>query len=260
MNNTEFLKDGRKFFRFLNSEIPVFEGNEKKMGEEKYIIDNYGRIIETVRVLNSYLKPNGRLLDLGIYPGHIALILGKKMGVRVFGVALTTSQVFEKKMKRNQISIIKSDLDRQEIPFDDGTFDVVLCSEVIEHLDSPSHLLREAFRVLVDSGILILTTPNIARIRNRKSFFFRGISPNICPPGEYNPFSSHEWVHFREYTLEEIKKLLTVSSFEVIESKYMINQHFDENRLRTSMKRLMPKNFRRGIVVIASKAIGKLTE
>lgn len=256
----DFLKDRRKFFRFLSSEIPFFEGNEKKMDEEKYIIDNYGRIIETVRVLNGHLKPNGRLLDLGIYPGHIALIVGKKMGMRVFGVALTTSKVFEKKMKRNQINIIKSDLDRQEIPFDDGTFQVVLCSEVIEHLDSPSHLLREAFRVLVDNGILILTTPNIARIRNRKSFFFHGISPNICPPGEYNPFSSHEWVHFREYTLEEIKKLVTGNSFQLVEVKYLINQHFDENCLRTSMKRLMPKSFRRGIVVIASKGNGNVTE
>lgn len=254
MNNMDFLKDRRKFVRFLRSEIPFFEGNEKKMNEEKYIIDNYGRIIETVRVLNGHLKPNGRLLDLGVYPGHIALILGKKMGIRVFGVALTTSEVFEKKMKRNQINIIKSDLDRQEIPFDDGTFDVVLCSEVIEHLDSPSHLLREAFRVLVDNGFLILTTPNIARIRNRKSFFFHGISPNICPPGEYNPFSSHEWVHFREYTLEEMKKLLTVNSFELVESKYLINQHFDENRLRTMVKGLMPRSLRRGIIVVASKA------
>lgn len=254
MNNMDFLKDRRKFVRFLRSETPFFEGNEKKMNEEKYIIDNYGRIIETVRVLNGHLKPNGRLLDLGVYPGHIALILGKKMGIRVFGVALTTSEVFEKKMKRNQINIIKSDLDRQEIPFDDGTFDVVLCSEVIEHLDSPSHLLREAFRVLVDNGFLILTTPNIARIRNRKSFFFHGISPNICPPGEYNPFSSHEWVHFREYTLEEMKKLLTVNSFELVESKYLINQHFDENRLRTMVKGLMPRSLRRGIIVVASKA------
>jgi len=254
LNNMDFLKDRGKFFRFLRSEIPFFEGNEKKMNEEKYIIDNYGRIIETVRVLNGHLKPNGRLLDLGVYPGHIALILGKKMGIRVFGVALTTSEVFEKKMKRNQINIIKSDLDRQEIPFDDGTFDVVLCSEVIEHLDSPSHLLREAFRVLVDNGFLILTTPNIARIRNRKSFFFHGISPNICPPGEYNPFSSHEWVHFREYTLEEMKKLLTVNSFELVESKYLINQHFDENRLRTMVKGLMPRSLRRGIIVVASKA------
>lgn len=250
----DFLKDRRKFFRFLSSEIPFFEGNEKKMDEEKYIIDNYGRIIETVRVLNRHLKPNGRLLDVGIYPGHIALILAKKMDVRVFGVAMTTSEGFEKKMKNNNIRIVKSDLDRQDISFDDRTFQAVLCSEVIEHLDSPSHVIREAYRLLVKNGILILTTPNIARIRNRTSFFFHGISPNICPPGEYNPFSSHEWLHFREYTLEEIHKLLRENGFQVIESKYLINQHFDESYLRTMVKGLMPRSLKRGIIVVAHKA------
>ena len=250
----DLLTDRSKFFQFLCSEIPFFEGDGQKSDEEKYIIDNYGRIVETVRILNRYLKPNDRLLDLGIYPGHIGLTLAKKMNVHVFGVALTTSEVFENKMKKNQIDIIKLDLDRQDISFSDETFQVVLCSEIIEHLDSPSHLMREAYRILVDTGILVVTTPNIARIRNRINFFFHGMSPNICPPGEYNPFSSHEWLHFREYTLDEIKKLLLENKFQLIESQYMINQHFDENSLRTLVKALMPKRLRRGIVVVGCKA------
>lgn len=246
--------DRRKFFRFLYSEIPFFEGDGKKVKEEKYLIDNYGRIVETVRILNRYLKANDKLLDLGIYPGHIALILAKKMNVRVFGVAMTASEVFEKKMKDNNIHIVKSDLDRQSLSFDDQTFQTVLCSEVIEHLDSPSRLMREAYRILANNGFLILTTPNIVRIRNRISFFFHGVSPNICPPGEYNPFSSHEWLHFREYTLGEIQKLLRENGFQVVESNYLINKHFDENHLRTMVKVLMPKSLRRGIIVVARKA------
>jgi len=250
----DFLKDKRELFRYLCSEIPFFEGEEKKTDEKKYITDNYGRIVQTVRFLNRYLKPNDRFLDLGIYPGHIAVIVARKLGIRVFGVALTTSEVFENKMKENKINLVKLDLDRQDISFDYGTFHVVLCSEVIEHLDSPSRLIREAYRILANDGFLILTTPNIARIRNRISFFFHGVSPNICPPGEYNPFSSHEWLHFREYTLGEIQKLLRENGFHVVESDYLINKHFDENHLRTMVKGLMPKSLRRGIIVVARKA------
>jgi hypothetical protein len=109
-------------------------------------------------------------------------------------------------------------------------------------------------RILVDNGILVLTTPNIARIRNRIRFFFHGVSPNICPPGEYDPFSSHEWLHFREYTLNEIRGLLVANKFQVVESRYMINQHFDENHLRTMVKALIPGSLRRGIIVVAQKA------
>ncbi|MFX0202252.1 MAG: class I SAM-dependent methyltransferase [Candidatus Hodarchaeota archaeon] len=253
-NISDLWKDRREIFRFLNSEIPFFEDPRGRIQEQKYIIDNFGRIVETVRVLDQYLQPNDRLLDLGIYPGHIAVMLAKKMKVRVFGIALTTSEVFQRKIKKNQVDIIKLDLDRQDISFGDRTFQVVLCSEVVEHLDSPSHLIKEAYRILVDSGILVLTTPNIARIRNRISFCFHGISPNICPPGEYNPFSSHEWLHFREYTLDEIKKLLLENRFRVAEAKYIISQHFNENPLRTIIKRLMPKALRRGILVVAYKA------
>ena len=254
VNKMDFLKDKTGFFRYICSEIPFFEGDGKKVKEEKYLIDNYGRIVETVRILNRYLKVNDKLLDLGIYPGHIALILTKKMNVRVFGVAMTASEVFEKKMKDNNIHIVKSDLDRQGLSFDDQTFQTVLCSEVIEHLDSPSRLMREAYRILANNGFLILTTPNIARIRNRISFFFHGVSPNICPPGEYNPFSSHEWLHFREYTLGEIQKLLRENGFQVVESNYLINKHFNGNHLRTMVKGLMPKSLRRGIIVVARKA------
>lgn len=249
----ELLKRKEKLFQFLSSEIPFLGDTGEKVNEKKYIVDNYGRILKTVRVLNRYLRANDRLLDLGIYPGHIALILAKKMNVRVYGIALTTSEVFESKMRKSQIDIIKSDLDRQGLSFNDETFQVVLCSEVIEHLDSPSRLIGEVHRILVDNGILILTTPNIARIRNRMSFFFHGISPNICQPGEYNPFSNHEWIHFREYTLVEIKQLLLKNKFQIAESKYMINQHFDENYLRTMVKAFMPKSLRRGIIVVACK-------
>lgn len=48
------------------------------------------------------------------------------------------------------------------LPFDDGRFDMVWCTEVVEHLDSPSHFAREARRILKPGGRLLLTTPNSA--------------------------------------------------------------------------------------------------
>jgi len=45
------------------------------------------------------------------------------------------------------------------IPFDNNSFDVVLCTEVLEHASDPDKLLKEIFRVLKDDGILYLTVP-----------------------------------------------------------------------------------------------------
>lgn len=45
------------------------------------------------------------------------------------------------------------------LPFSAGTFDVVVCSEVIEHLPEPGRALSEMVRVLKPGGKLILTWP-----------------------------------------------------------------------------------------------------
>ena len=45
------------------------------------------------------------------------------------------------------------------LPFQSGFFDVVIATEIIEHLDQPQKLLAEANRVLKSGGRLILTTP-----------------------------------------------------------------------------------------------------
>lgn len=47
-----------------------------------------------------------------------------------------------------------------DMPFADNTFDVIVSSEVIEHVPEPTQAMRELFRVLKPGGILILTTPN----------------------------------------------------------------------------------------------------
>lgn len=46
------------------------------------------------------------------------------------------------------------------IPYDNSSFDLVWCSEVIEHLYKPKFLLNEIERVLKPDGLAILTTPN----------------------------------------------------------------------------------------------------
>lgn len=53
--------------------------------------------------------------------------------------------------------------EEQALPFEDGYFDLVLCCEVIEHMErDPMYLMSEINRVLAPGGKLLLTTPNSA--------------------------------------------------------------------------------------------------
>ena len=60
------------------------------------------------------------------------------------------------------------------LPYPPESFDVVLLVEVIEHLENHRAGICELARVLKPGGILILTTPNIMRIKSRLHFMLSG--------------------------------------------------------------------------------------
>ncbi|HYY88432.1 MAG TPA: class I SAM-dependent methyltransferase, partial [Chloroflexota bacterium] len=48
----------------------------------------------------------------------------------------------------------------EQLPYADGSFDVILLNEVIEHVDDDQRTIREAFRVLAPGGHIIIYAPN----------------------------------------------------------------------------------------------------
>src|SRR5438105_3348465 len=63
--------------------------------------------------------------------------------------------------------------DAHALPFKDGTFERVLCTEVLEHLHTPQKAIDEMHRVLSPGGKLILTTRFIAPIHDAPGDYFR---------------------------------------------------------------------------------------
>lgn len=63
-----------------------------------------------------------------------------------------------------------------ETGYPDGSFDLVLCMDVIEHLSfgDQEHALNEIQRLLRPGGKLLLTVPNLAHLASRLSFLVRG--------------------------------------------------------------------------------------
>ena len=63
--------------------------------------------------------------------------------------------------------------DGRVIPFADGSFDAVMCTEVLEHVADPTDLIREMHRVLKPGGFAVITIPWSARFHYQPHDYHR---------------------------------------------------------------------------------------
>jgi 2-polyprenyl-3-methyl-5-hydroxy-6-metoxy-1,4-benzoquinol methylase len=87
----------------------------------------------------------GKVLDVGCGKAELKNYLNE--GQEYFGIDL--------------IYPTTCDVSYEQFPFEDKTFDTVVISEVLEHLENPTHALKECRRVLKDDGLLLGSIPNI---------------------------------------------------------------------------------------------------
>jgi len=105
--------------------------------------------------------------------------------------------------------------DAHHLPFKSNCFSQIYSIDVLEHVDSPANYLREAKRVLINQGFLMLGTPNGMRVLN---FLF------IIKHGFYIPHQDHISLWGR-IELENLVKRIGFSCFVVFPYTYGDTKH-----------------------------------
>lgn len=77
-------------------------------------------------------------------------------------------------MKLRDVPVDVIDLNEERLPYADASFDLVTCTEVVEHIEHYRESLREVHRVLRPGGVFVVTTPNILNLKSRVRFLFFG--------------------------------------------------------------------------------------
>jgi SAM-dependent methyltransferase len=133
----------------------------------------------------------GKLIALDLVPeavGQSALDVGCREGIQSEwlerrGYKVTSIDI-ERRYSRCQVVDVNRGL-----PFPDASFDLIWCSEVIEHLDSPETFVRECNRTLRPGGKLVLTTPNSAFWLYPVARLFGMTPKDLQHPGHLHFFS-----------------------------------------------------------------------
>jgi ubiquinone/menaquinone biosynthesis C-methylase UbiE len=99
-----------------------------------------------------------KLLDVGCGTGNLLSLIYNKYEVQLSGVDLSPNMLDIALDKLGE----KADLrwgDSENLPFEDGSFDMVTCTDSFHHYPHPENVLSEIKRVLNPKGTLLIADP-----------------------------------------------------------------------------------------------------
>jgi len=164
----------------------------------------FQQMIRYDRILKAIPKGIGSVVDLGCGDGYLSYLLAKS-GLQVTAVDLSQNRLmkFQKVAQKFGIRQIQTDITQTGLP--DESFDLVVCSEVLEHILAYEKVLKEAHRLLRRQGHLIVTVP-----------YKETLKVIICPHC-LKPF--YQDGHLHRFDRKNLAQKLQESGFEVLKQK-----------------------------------------
>lgn len=182
---------------------PTSSFSKKRTGIKRLIafedrFEEVKNVLEEIIVQET--KTPIKILDIGVGDGIYEAILEDDLKKRCefFGIDISKKQAQRAKQYLKEIKIV--DINSKNLPYENNYFDIVIASEILEHVFSPEKVLNEAERVLKRNGFMILTFPNSSSLQFRLGIFLKGRSPLLNYPENSE--------HIRFFTSLDIQELI----------------------------------------------------
>ncbi len=190
--------------------------DRKLNGGIEYFTFHKDRYNFLIKKLEENYQQGKSFLELGSFRGYM-MIAASLIGYKVSGVDLDKYvQEIETMCKKYNFENLPLDLESNMLPFPDDSFDIIIFSEVLEHLNfHPGNVFIEIARVLKKNGVVIVTTPNLSRINNIVK-----LALNKSINAELDQIF-HDGTHYREYTSQEIVYLMRQAGLYDIETSFL---------------------------------------
>ena len=116
----------------------------------------------SLSVLASLIPHGATVLDLGTGSGALGRYLGETRGCTVDGVTFNEEEAAYAKPFYRTLSVADLDTCNLAEMFDAGTYDAIVCADVLEHLRFPDRILDAARQLLTPEGQVLISIPNAA--------------------------------------------------------------------------------------------------
>ena len=193
---------------------------EKVVSDLMYGADDYhrghkARLARTIDLIYAS-KPEGKLLEIGT-SGLIPVALKElcpDLEVHVTNFDKSLPEITEIEVSMNSKTRIVTaacvDLEHEPLPFADETYDMVVCCEVLEHMEiDPMYMLEQVNRVSKQDASLLLTTPNVLSSRGL-SKMLEGLEPYFYM--QYHKTREYHR-HNYEYSARSLYRVLTCAGY-----------------------------------------------
>jgi SAM-dependent methyltransferase len=197
---------------------------------------NYGRAIVAgwARQVLSPLAGRGALdvLDLGCGRGDDLVNIRAALGeapVRLHGIESWAPN--QEAARALGIAIEDVDLERATYPYPDGSMDLIVANQIVEHTKEIFWIFSECSRILRPDGVLIVGVPNLASLHNR-ILLLAGEQPSTIEPLS---------AHIRGFTVPGFRRLIEADAIFRVEAVSGSNFYPFPPFLSRLLSRLFPR-------------------
>lgn len=162
----------------------------------------------TMQSIANLVPPGSRVLDLGCGDGALLDLLQRERGCTGYGIELDDANVLA--CARRGVDVIQLNLEEGLAMFGDGSFDVVLQIDTLQHLRNAETMLVETARV-GKAGVVAF--PNFAHWPNRLA-----IARGRMPVTKRLPYQWYDTPNIRVGTFKDFEVLANKNRLSVIEA------------------------------------------
>ncbi len=152
-----------------------------------------------------------RVLDVGCATGYLGTKIKEKENT-VVGIDISQSAITRAKDVLDDAICVDTEQQWPILPH--SPYDLIIMSEIVEHVFDPVQVLKQALRNLTDDGQIIITTPNFMKWTHRLKFLFGNFA--------YTDQGALDFGHIRLFTYKYLHQLVKDSGCKVVKENHII--------------------------------------